>query len=381
MANLPVANIIINNHNYARFLGAAIDSALGQTYPNTEIIIVDDGSSDESPSVIARYGSRVVPVFKPNGGQESALNAGFAASRGQVLCFLDADDMLSPGALERAVRCFEDPRVVKVHWPLRAADEQGRPLSRLIPAAELAEGDLRHVVASRGPRSYVSSPTSGNAWARRFLDAVFPIRSSTLKCGSADAYLSALAPLFGLVARVPEPQGCYRLHADNGLWGRHLEKLDPVLEDWERDARLLADALASRGIAADVEAWRGQSWYHRLRQALLEIERIVPAGDRFLLADGDEWGLPEALGSRHRIPFPELDGLYWGPPANDEAAIRELERLRREARPGLLIFGWPTFWWLDHYTEFARYLDQRYGRQHASDLVRAFDLRPGGGGP
>jgi glycosyltransferase involved in cell wall biosynthesis len=147
----PFVTIIVNNHNYARFLGAAIESALDQTYPNTEIVVVDDGSSDDSPSVIARYGPRVVPVFKANGGQESALNAGFAVSRGDVVCFLDADDTLAPGALERAISCFEDPRVVKVHWPLRAIDDHGRPLPHLVPAAELPAGDLRDVVATRGP--------------------------------------------------------------------------------------------------------------------------------------------------------------------------------------------------------------------------------------
>ena len=84
--------ILINNYNYARFLPAAIDSALSQTYHPLEVVVVDDGSTDESLDIIRDYGDRVRPVFKSNGGQASAFNAGFAASRGEVICLLDADD-------------------------------------------------------------------------------------------------------------------------------------------------------------------------------------------------------------------------------------------------------------------------------------------------
>src|SRR5262245_23561615 len=99
----PVASIVINNYNYGRFLAGAIDSALGQTYAGTEVVVVDDGSTDESREVLARYAGRVVPVLQANGGQAAAFNAGFAACAGQVVLFLDADDLLLPTAVERAV--------------------------------------------------------------------------------------------------------------------------------------------------------------------------------------------------------------------------------------------------------------------------------------
>ena len=90
----PLISIVVINYNYARFLRAAVDSALAQTFPNIEVIAVDDGSTDESRDVIESYGNRISSVFKPNGGQGSAFNAGFAASRGEVVIFLDADDAL-----------------------------------------------------------------------------------------------------------------------------------------------------------------------------------------------------------------------------------------------------------------------------------------------
>src|SRR5258708_5352000 len=96
-------SIIVNNYNYGRFLPQAIQSALGQTYGNKEVIVVDDGSTDESRAVVESYGTRIRAIFKNNGGQGSAYNAGFAASSGDLIHFLDADDFLMPTAIQEAV--------------------------------------------------------------------------------------------------------------------------------------------------------------------------------------------------------------------------------------------------------------------------------------
>ncbi len=96
MPDRPLVSILINNYNYGKFLAEAFDSALAQTYDRCETIVVDDGSTDNSPEIIASYGDRIVPIFKTNGGQASAFNAGFAASSGDIICFLDADDVFLP---------------------------------------------------------------------------------------------------------------------------------------------------------------------------------------------------------------------------------------------------------------------------------------------
>src|SRR6266511_2235841 len=134
MGEAQPASIIVNNYNYGRFLKVAIDSALAQTYPATEVIVVDDGSTDESREIIAGYGDRIVPVLKENGGQASAFNAGFRASRGDAIVFLDADDALLPAAMEQAVDLLVDPSIVKVHWPLCVVDEQGNKTERIVPS-------------------------------------------------------------------------------------------------------------------------------------------------------------------------------------------------------------------------------------------------------
>src|ERR671933_952190 len=108
MKEQPLVSIAINNYNYARFLPQAIDSALNQTYPNVEVVVVDDGSTDNSREIIASYGSKIIPGLKENGGQASAFNAGFAASRGDVICFLDSDDAFLPEKVAEVIDAFGD---------------------------------------------------------------------------------------------------------------------------------------------------------------------------------------------------------------------------------------------------------------------------------
>ena len=106
MESKPLVSILINNYNYGRFVGQAIDSALGQTYENVEVIVVDDGSTDNSREIIKGYGNQIISVLKENGGQASAINAGFAASKGDIICLLDADDIFLPDKASEIVNFF-----------------------------------------------------------------------------------------------------------------------------------------------------------------------------------------------------------------------------------------------------------------------------------
>src|SRR5438105_6923580 len=118
MVPAPLISIIITSYNYARFLTECIDSALAQTHQPCEVIVVDDGSTDDSPQIIGGYGNRVKAVLKSNQGPASSWNLGFELSRGEFVLFLDSDDALLPTAVAAALPLFDAPDVVRMQWPL-----------------------------------------------------------------------------------------------------------------------------------------------------------------------------------------------------------------------------------------------------------------------
>ena len=100
---VPLVSVVIASHNQARYLGESIESALGQTHPRVEVVVVDDGSTDESPAIAARFpGVRL--IRQENAGVSAARNAGVAACSGDCVVFLDSDDRLPAGALEAGIR-------------------------------------------------------------------------------------------------------------------------------------------------------------------------------------------------------------------------------------------------------------------------------------
>jgi glycosyltransferase involved in cell wall biosynthesis len=212
----PTVSIIINNYNYDRFLTAAIDSALAQTYPHTEVIVVDDGSTDRSREMIASYGDRIVPVLKQNGGQGSALNAGFAISQGEIIIFLDSDDQLLPDITQRVVEVFQQqPDIVKVQYQLQVIDNDSQKLSKIIPESRyMPSGDLRsHIVKFH---SYGCSPTSGNAFSASVLHRLLPMPEAEYRI-IADEYINNLVPLLGSIVSLHQVGGLYRVHGNNNF--------------------------------------------------------------------------------------------------------------------------------------------------------------------
>lgn len=220
----PVASILISNYNYAQFLREAIDSALRQTYPYTEVIVVDDGSTDRSRDIIASYGNRVVPVFKENGGQASAINAGFSASRGEIICLLDSDDLFLPEKVARVLNAWErNPHSCVVYHQLQAVDAQGqKKIGNPWPQAVWC-GDIRdRVERSGGWWAYPT--TSGLCFSRSYMQQLLPIPTETTRGGS-DTYLAGpaafVAPVIGVAAvlgmvrfhgQQPVPQGSSAYH-------------------------------------------------------------------------------------------------------------------------------------------------------------------------
>jgi glycosyltransferase involved in cell wall biosynthesis len=125
----PRVSVIIPTHNRSQLLRTAIDSVLAQTYPEIEIIVVDDGSTDDTAAVTAEYAGHVAYIRQNNAGVSAARNTGFRASSGDYINFLDDDDTFMPTKIERQVEVLEtQPEVGLVHCSHQHIDEKGVPL-------------------------------------------------------------------------------------------------------------------------------------------------------------------------------------------------------------------------------------------------------------
>lgn len=221
-ANAPadvLVSIIIDNCNYGHYLADAIDSALGQTWGHVEVVVVDDGSTDNSREIIHRYRDRIVPVLKENGGQGSAFNAGWEACSGDVIVFLDADDVLHHDFAERAVTAlFAGSGALKAamaQFRLRVVNAELRPVGTVVPPAHvrLASGDVAEAVRNWVAGSSLA-PGGAAAFPRVTLQALFPLPAASLPQG-VDYYLVRGAALLGKVAAIDADIADYRAHSGN----------------------------------------------------------------------------------------------------------------------------------------------------------------------
>lgn len=203
-------SVIIPAYNQAQFLPAAIDGALHQTHAPLEVIVVDDGSTDDTQRVLFSYGERIRAVSQNNAGVAAARNAGIQLSQGDFLAFLDSDDVWLPRKLERQLACFgSDPKIGLAHCGFCDIDAEGNALEQHLDGME---GDVaREMLLFRRP--VILGGGSGVMVSRAAVEAVgnFDERLST----SADwDFYRRVAGRFK-VAFVREVLLYYRLHGAN----------------------------------------------------------------------------------------------------------------------------------------------------------------------
>ncbi|QPF90268.1 glycosyltransferase family 2 protein [Bradyrhizobium commune] len=205
-------SVIIANHNYAHFLRQAIDSALALDWPNIEVIVVDDGSTDGSHAIIKSYGDKIRGELLPKSTQLDVRNHGFAISKGGIVSFLDSDDLLDPQIMRRAMAVWGDG-VSKVQVQMGTIDADGRNLNSDFPRYQSAPtaDECRTWILTTS--SYPTPPGSGNLYARWFLERIFPLDHS---CGDAtDSCCVTAAPLLGDVVTIVDVLASYRVHGNN----------------------------------------------------------------------------------------------------------------------------------------------------------------------
>lgn len=212
-----------------------------QTYQNFELIVVDDGSTDNSREVIESYKDRLTAIFQDNAGQGEAFNAGIAHSKGEIICFLDADDYFHKDKLAKVVAGFLDhPDWVQISHPWISVNREGLPTNRILKT--LSQGDVRNLLLQRG--KYAWGITSGLAYRRLALKQVLPIPRQPR---AADTYLTATIPFHGKVGCINEPLMFYRMHGNNRR--AHSDNLPYLIEQREDTFTCINKAAASVGLS------------------------------------------------------------------------------------------------------------------------------------
>lgn len=209
---MTFVSFVIANYNYEKFVAQSIESALASDWPNVEVIVVDDGSTDGSRAVIDRFNDRITKIYQQNAGQRVANNAGFAASKGEIVVFLDADDTVDPTFVRKVCSVWR-PGVSKVQVQMIRIDANGGPFGTPFPEWHQVPTpeDIRRWAFTTS--EYPTPPGSGNAYARDFLEKFFPIGPE--HDSSTDSTCLVMAPLLGDVISIREPLVTYRRHGNN----------------------------------------------------------------------------------------------------------------------------------------------------------------------
>jgi glycosyltransferase involved in cell wall biosynthesis len=246
---------LVDTYNCGHFIEEAIDSVVAQDFPpeQMEILVVDDGSADDTANRVRKYGDRIQYFCKPNGGQASALNFGIARARGEIVAFLDGDDYWLPDKLRRVAAEFEKhPEAGMVYHNFFC--KQG-VLPDLLPATGVA--GFSGFLSENRKRllGYDLYPTATLAFRRSVLQRLSPIPERLIV--QADAHLSACVVFVAPIVYIDQPMTVYRVHAEN-TWncalntppGRNIFEGDPAGE-----ARLQRRVSTTRAIRDGVREW------------------------------------------------------------------------------------------------------------------------------
>jgi glycosyltransferase involved in cell wall biosynthesis len=249
----PSISVLISCFNYAAYVGQAIESALEQTYPPSEIIVSDDASHDNSCEVIESYMSRsrsIRLLRNPHGGMAANLNSAYRDCSGDIICLLDADDTFLPGKIEAVVNAFyAHPQAGFAIHSATMVDNQKRargvyPLLRALPSGDCARSTYDNSGILMG-----LPPTTNLALRREVADRIFPLPVEYT--GYAEQMIHRLAPLMTELCAVEAPLARWRLHGQNDqnstrITARRLERELKIMDSlWLKQQKYIEGVDAS----------------------------------------------------------------------------------------------------------------------------------------
>ena len=253
--------MLVDTYNYAHFIEEAIDSVLAQDFSREqmEILVVDDGSTDDTADRVRKYGNRIQYFCKTNGGQASSFNFGIARARGEIVAFLDGDDYWLPGKLQRVVAEFEKYAEAGMVYhnfcckrdtsPDPVPDHGLAGVSGFLP-------DNRKMLLG-----FDLFPTATLAFRRSVLERLLPVPESLVV--QADAHLTACGIFVAPIVYIDQPLTVYRVHAGN-IWNcvANTPQGCNIFEgDSSAKARLQRRIVTTRAIREGVEQWLTKSGF------------------------------------------------------------------------------------------------------------------------
>jgi len=270
---VPTVTVLIDAYNYGRFIEEAVESVLGQDFPaeEMEILVVDDGSTDDTAERVKKYSERVQYFRKANGGQASAFNFGFGKARGEIVALLDADDYWLPGKLRRVVEEFQKSSGLgMVYHQYALLDDATKSLKKVdfkvVSGSFTAAGDELFW--------YDPHPTSCTSYRRKFLERLPPVPEELRIL--ADVWIGLLIPFVAPIQAVPECLMAYRIHGKNLYYGEETE-----LASESRRKRIAMAQIVLEGM----EPWLREHGFGQRRDVRAFLDRLVlyEEKERFIL--------------------------------------------------------------------------------------------------
>jgi glycosyltransferase involved in cell wall biosynthesis len=301
----PVSiSVIINNHNYAGFVGEAIQSALDQTVAPLEVIVVDDGSTDDSRRVIESFGDSIKAVYQENSGQASAINRGCSLAKGDLFCLLDADDLFYPGKLEEIARLFatgicreKGPALISHTLEVVSADGQSKGWTmpphfkdirfKNLPPTSTAgllstPADTLDFIRRHAMPPYLGSTTSGLIFNRALYSMLFPLPVLDHVKSTGDGFIIRGGMLLGNTYALQKKLGAYRAHGNNAWYSGDVGKPGTAKYRTKRDLshyepwlNTLLISLATE-IRIDYAASSDAFWFYQYTGNSGKLLRLTP---------------------------------------------------------------------------------------------------------
>lgn len=393
--------IAIPTYNRSELLKVSLKSVLVQDYPDFQVLILDNASTDDTEAVVRSFtDSRITYTrSETNIGAFRNWSRAIELNASPYLSILSDDDILLPGFIRESVLALDNHSYAALSSAqAEFIDIDGVPLS--VTGMELSDQLPAGLINGL---EFIHQIVDGRKWILRTSAVMF--RASSLKAvGAFDAphskYMSDLNLYLRLAAKfdlvfIPKELAQVRFHhqqdshayfyGGTGPLAVMAERTDGIaylLQSARADdqsyrqwlvERLLHISMRRSQMTSQLLPNLNLTWEERLQIALQDIATSIPADKTVILVDENQWGF-QILSEFRILPFVERSGQYWGPPSDDKTAISELERMRY-CGADYIVFGWPAFWWLDYYSELRNYLSCTFHCILHNSRVIIFDLR------